>query len=114
HVDRVRAPEHLVPLRPRLDDVAVGVDDNEVVLPLRVDAHASLPRLRGILRISARSTCARRAGDEPLRRVAEWHLSHGEREAWSNLRQCDRGWAPDVGQLAALDDVNAIGALRED
>ena len=37
-VDRVRTPQQLVPLIPRLDDVAVGIGDDDAVLPLRVDA----------------------------------------------------------------------------
>ena len=41
-VDRVRAPQQLVPLRPRLDDVAVRVDDDDAVLPFGVDAELAV------------------------------------------------------------------------
>ena len=37
-VDGVRPPQHLVPLRPLLDDVARGVEDEDEVLPAGVDA----------------------------------------------------------------------------
>ena len=36
--DEVRALEDLVPLRPLLDDVAVGVHDGEAMLPLGIHA----------------------------------------------------------------------------
>ena len=45
HQAGVRALEHVVPLRPVLDEVALGVDDHDGVVPARIDAQLAVRRL---------------------------------------------------------------------
>jgi hypothetical protein len=48
--DRMRTPEQVIPLRPRVlfDDVALRVDDDQAVFPARVDAQRALPAVPAV------------------------------------------------------------------
>jgi hypothetical protein len=110
-IDRVRAPQHLVPLRPPLDDVAVAVDDEDAVLPLELDA--VLADVGVVAHLAVHFERAGRAGDG---RVAP-EARDGKGEARSDLRHrratpASRRW--NDRQLAALDVIDAIRTLRED
>src|SRR5262249_12065813 len=61
-VDRMRAPQHLVPLSPLLDDVTPGVEDKDEVLPARINPRPALVRVGGIVRIGSGGAASRRAG----------------------------------------------------
>ena len=65
-VDGVRPPQHLVPLRPVLDDVAVGVDDDDAVFPAVVDAGLADVRVVADLAVAFERA---RAGWRPSRRA---------------------------------------------
>src|SRR2546425_5187877 len=78
-VDRVRASQHFVPLSPLLDDVALGVEDEDEVLPPRINPWPTFVRVGGIVRIGSRGAASRRTGVLTLRRMAERHLANRER-----------------------------------
>ena len=113
HVNGVRPREHRVPLRPVLDDVAVAVEDEDAVLPARVDAeHAALllPGFQPVRRHRARGAAGRRARDG---RAPDRQAEHGVLEARRDVAQALRRGPLDGGQLAALQHEHAVGALRE-
>ena len=110
----MRALEKIVPLRPALDDVALGVDHHDAILPARVDAVLAFPVFRGVFGQITGGATAREARDGPLRSVAKRHFAGREREAGTNLRQRRVLRAHQRGQLATLRDVDAVGALGED
>ena len=113
-VDRVRTPEHLVPLRPLLDDVALRVEDEEEMLPARIDPEASFVGLRRIIRIRTGRAASGRARVLPLRGVTERDLANGERQTWADLRnRCDRRTLQ-LRQLAHLNHEDAVGVFSED
>ena len=108
--DEVRPLHHRVPLRPRLDQVALPVEDQDVVLPARV--HAELvarfqPRLDAFFRNRAGAAVARQAR---RRRVAPRQAADREHDARPDPlvpRPLDRR------QLAALQHEHAVRVLRE-
>ena len=122
-VDRVRPPQQLVPLLPPLDDVAVGVGDDEAVLPLRVDAELAVgrpldadlvvlafPRRQPFPGVLIR---AADAGQRRRRRVSP-QAGHGEADARSSLRQQRRACGGvHLRQLAAEQHEDAVRALGE-
>ncbi len=112
-VDSVRPPHHLVPLRPRFDDVAGGIEDDDGVLPARIDAHAPAPLLLRIVGVGARAAGAGRARGRTLGGVAPRYLSHRERQAGADLRHRPCRGTHHQRQLAALHHVDAVGTLGE-
>src|SRR5262245_7142413 len=112
-VYRVRTLHHLVPLRPRLYEIAGGVEHHDRVLPSRIDAHPPLPRLLRVVWILTWSAGPRRAGRWTLRRVAERRLTHRKRQARSDVGNRTGRGPRHGGQLASLDHVDTVGTLRE-
>src|SRR5205085_4062349 len=108
-----RAAQHLVPLRPLLDDVTVAIEDENQVLPARADAGTSLVRLRGIVGIGAARAASGWARVLALSCVAEWPLADREREARTDLRNRRDGRPRQLRQLAHLNEEDAIGGFRE-
>ena len=79
--DEVRPLQHRVPLRPRVDQVALGVEDEDAVLPARVHAHlvaARFPRLDAVLGELPGAAVAGQAGG---RRVAPRQAADRELDA---------------------------------
>ena len=121
-VDRVRAPQQLVPLIPRLDDVAVGVRDDDAVFPLRVDAQRAVRRaldpdgvvfaFPGRHPFSGVLIGAADSGKRGARRIAP-QAGHREADAGPELRQQDVPRRRHLRELAAEEHEHAIRALRE-
>jgi hypothetical protein len=122
-VDRVRPAHQLVPLLPRLDDVALAVEDDEAVLPVRIDAELAIrraldpdvivfafPRRQPLPRVLVG---AADSGKRRRRRVSP-EARDGEADARSELRQQDRLGRLHLRQLAAEEAVHAVRALGED
>src|SRR5262245_29124071 len=104
--DAVRAAEHLVPLAPVFNEVAVGIDHINDVGPLEINARLSDVEIiaRGL---SIRSKeCSRRTGRCCItpRKPSDWKFN-----ARSELSKRNRFRSLDVGQLTALQDEHAIG-----
>ena len=100
--DVVRALEHGIPFGPVFDQIAVRVHDYDAMLPPRV--HAKLPFPHGIARGSNR----------PNRGVTKRKLGNRKGDAGANFGVGNFFGALHRGNFAALQDENAIGALRED
>src|SRR5688572_23504994 len=116
-VDGVRALEHLVPLRPFLDDPALRVDDDDAMLPTCIDAELAMrrrwapPQLhapRGVL--TRASTAWRRRGV----RVAPRQAGERKLHVRSDLGKESRLWPGGLRQLAAAEQVDAVRAFGED
>src|SRR5262249_18435559 len=106
--DEMRALEDFVPLRPALDDIAVGVGDGDAVFPFGVHADGSVPAVGGRAGIGARGTAAReRSG----RGVAPGKTADGELNAGAEFGQELRLRTADVGQLAPEEKKDAVGAF---
>src|SRR4029077_14472078 len=101
--------QHLVPLRPVLDDGAVRVDHDDAMLPPEVFARLADVRVVADFSV-ARIERARRAR---RRRVAPRQAPYREFGVRAELRQLDLFGPLDVRQFAALQDEHAVGALRE-
>src|SRR5215467_8802097 len=106
--DEMRALEDFVPLRPALDDVAVGVGNGDAVFPFGVHADGSVPAVGGRARIGARGPAARKRSGG---RVAPGKAADGELDAGAELRKQFGLWAADVGQLATEEKEDAVGAF---
>ncbi len=119
-VHGMRAPQDLVPLRPRLDDVAVGVGDDDAVLPLGVDAKLSIrraldpehvvsafPRRQPLACVLIGSAGAR---ERRLRRVSP-HPRHRKADAGAHLWQQRRPWGVHLRELTAEQHEDAIRTL---
>ena len=107
-VDGMRPAQHLVPLRPVLDNVAVRVDDDDAVLPAEV--------LAGLadVRIVAHSPVAlERARRARRRGVAPRQPSDREFDVRPELRQLDLFRSLEIRELAPLQDEDAVRALGE-
>ncbi len=100
-IDRVRPPQHAVPLGPGLLDLSFGVHADDAVLPAPVDIFGSAVRAVEL------SWWAGRRG------VAPRQAADGKPEARPKLREVDFLWAFDVRQFAALQDEDAVRALGE-
>ena len=111
--DRVRPLPHRIPLGPRVDDLAVGVDDHEVVLPEGVDAELAGVQPEAIFRELASAAVGGRARGGG---VSHWHPSFSERvrEARPELGSSSGLGHGNVRQLAALEDEDPVRALGED
>src|SRR5215831_5007499 len=116
-INRVWTFEHLVPLGPLLDDVALCVDDDQAVFPAGVYAQLSIGRRRSApqfhspCRILARTSGARRRGGVG---VAPWQPSERKLHIRSDLGKESRLRTWNVRQLAAAQQIYAIRAFRED
>ena len=111
--DEVRALQARVPLHPvgRLrQQVALAVEDEDAVLPPRIDAHLVVPqpRVHAALGELAAAAVARRAG---RRRVTPRQAADRKRDARPEIRQLLRHRTRNLRQLAALHDVDAVGAF---
>ena len=108
-VDGVGPPQHLVPLSPVFDDIAVRIHDNDAMLPSEV--HSGLTDIRIVAHFSI--GCfepARRAG---RCRIAKGQPADGEFDVRAELRELDLLRPLDVGQFPALQDEDTVRALGE-
>ena len=111
-VDRMRPAQHLVPLRPVLDDVAVAVDHEDAVRPEEVDAVLAARRSR---RRPLPSRLEQRSRGAGLRRVPP-QARDREREVRRHLRSRRPAARPcwrDDRERPALNVVDAVRAFRE-
>src|SRR5439155_1703781 len=102
-------PQHLVPLSPVFDDIAVRIHDNDAMLPSEV--HSGLTDIRIVAHFSI--GCfepARRAG---RCRIAKGQPADGEFDVRAELRELDLLRPLDVGQFPALQDEDTVRALGE-
>jgi len=112
--DRVRTLHFRVPLhevRGLGKQIALAIEQEDVVLPARVDAQLitrALPRLPSFFGELARAAVARRAR---AGRVAPRQTSDGEEDAWPHVAQLLRHRPLDVRQLAVFDRPDAIGTF---
>ena len=100
--DVVRAAQHLVPLRPVLDDLSRRIDHHDAMLPARIDAELSTPH-----RISR---CSHRTDGS----IAPRYLRDGKRDARTDGRIGNLLGPLEVGYFAPLENEHAIGAFGED
>ncbi len=108
-VDRVRTAEHLVPLRPRLDDVPLRVGDVDDVRPLEVGAVDADVGVVTHLPVDLERSGRRRGGRIAPRQPADWEL-----DVRPQLRQLDRLRPLDVRQQPALQDEHVVRRFGED
>ena len=93
---RMRPPEDIVPLRPLFHDVARRIDDEQAVLPARIDAELALPSVPAV---AARVT---RAAHRPDGGVAKWRLGNRKGDArtdariWHLCRPLESGSSPRI------------------
>src|SRR5437868_3477794 len=106
----VRAPEHLVPLAPVFDEVAVRIDDIDDVRPLIIDA-----RFTDVEIISRRfpvrsKECARRARRSGITpgQPPDWKF-----DARPELLKLCRFGPLDVGQFPTLQNEHTVRTFRE-
>src|SRR3974390_3175440 len=104
----------MIVLWKRLDDLPGGVHDGQAVFPLGIHSHDSFPfhpELWPIVRVLARSARSRQCRN---RSVPPWKAADRKNQARSKIRNqfCRR--PPDVRQLAAEEQENAIRILRVD
>src|SRR6266850_4407446 len=109
--DGVRTPEHLVPLAPVFDEVAVLIHNIDDVRPLVI--HARLPGIQVIARrfsigSEERSRRAGRCCIAP-RQSSDWEL-----DARSELGKTDSLRPLKVRQFTTLQDENTIRTLCKD
>ncbi len=112
-VHRVRPAQHLVPLRPVLDDVAVAIDHENAVLPEEVRAVHSGIR---VVACHLRARLEERSGRARARGVAP-QIRDGEREIRSDVWCLDGFPASSLRrnhrERTTLDVVDAVRALGE-
>ena len=111
--DGVRATPLGVVLGPAFGDFALGVDDDEVVLPLGVDAEFTGVEAEAVFGDLAGAAVGGRGGEGG---VAHGHaaFADGKGEAGADLGHAAGLGLGNVGQLAALEDEDAVGTFGED
>src|SRR5581483_6356830 len=109
--DIVRTLKYFVPLRPGLDDVAVGVHHRKAMLPFRVSAHSPLPELHAVCGILARAAGARQGRDG---RVAPRQAADRVLKARPELRNQPRLRSFYIRQLTAKHQEDAVRTLGID
>ena len=122
-VDRVRAAEQLVPLLPGLDDLAVAIDHDHAVLPLRVHAELAIRRTLDaelvrlcLPRPSAIRSISLSVPPVPGREAvvaSRQKPATGKADARAQLRQQRRLGRRHLRQFAAEQHVDAIRAFGE-
>ena len=98
-----------IPLRPLSMMLPCGVDDEQVVLPARVDAELALP---AVPPVAAR--CCRGCVDRADRRIAKRRLRHREGQARTDARIRHFLRPFEQRQLAAHQDEDAVRRLGKD
>jgi hypothetical protein len=112
--NEVRPLQHRVVLIPRIDQVALAVEDHDAVFPPGIHAElvaGLLPRLHAALGGLTRAAVSRGAGG---RGITPWKASDRKHHAGPQLGQPHRFRPAEIRQFAALEDEDAIGALRKD
>src|ERR1019366_1474175 len=101
-INRMRPPQHGIPLLPLLNNVAARVHYDQTILPAIVDVRCSV--VRAVKR-------SRRAGRGC---IPPWQAADWEGEARIELGKINCLWRLNVRQFAALQDVDTVRALGKD